>query len=100
MKGAKGSLHGIKRRGPKMTIDIILCLGLVFSVTSLIATAYERRQDVLYGPYIRGRRRPHPLEIAVRLAAHAIRASGLEQAFARVSWKARNVSCLASAIIC
>lgn len=83
-----------------MTIDIILCLGLVFSVTSLIAAAHERRQDVLYGPYIRGRRRPHPFKIAVRLAAQALRTSGLEQAFERISWKARNVSCFASAIIC
>jgi hypothetical protein len=83
-----------------MTIDIIAFLGLVFTATSLTARAYERRQDVLYGPYIRGRRRPHPFKIARYLAAQAIRTSGLEQAYARVSWKARNVSCLASAIIC
>jgi hypothetical protein len=86
--------------GAKMTIDIIAFLGFVFTATSLTARAYERRQDVLYGPYIRGRRRPHAFKIAVRLATHAIRASGLEQAYARMSWKARDVSCFASAIIC
>jgi hypothetical protein len=83
-----------------MTIEIIACLGLVFSATSLIAKAYERRQDVLYGLYIQGRRRPRPFKIAVRLVVQAIRMSGLEQAFEHISWKARNVSCLASAIIC
>jgi hypothetical protein len=83
-----------------MTIEIIVCLGFVFSAASLAAKAYERRQDVLYGPYIQGRRRPHPFRIAVRLVVQAIRISGLEQAFERISWKARNVSCFASAIIC
>jgi hypothetical protein len=83
-----------------MTIEIFAFLGFVFTATSLIAKAYERRQDVLYGPYIRGRRRPHPLKIARRLVAQAIRTSGLEQAFAHISWKARDVSCFASAIIC
>jgi hypothetical protein len=83
-----------------MTIEIIACLGLVFSAASLIAKAYERRQDVLYGPYIQGRRRLHPFKIARRLCAQAIRTSGLQQAFERINWKARDVSCLASAIIC
>ena len=42
-----------------MTIEIIAFLGFVFTLTSLIAKAYERRQDVLYGPYIQGRNPRH-----------------------------------------
>jgi hypothetical protein len=38
-----------------VTIEIIVFLGLVFTLTALIAKAYERRQDVLYGPHIQGR---------------------------------------------
>ena len=83
-----------------MTIETIAFLGFVFIVTSLIAKVYERRQDVLYGPYIRGRRPRHPSQDAVRLAARAIRTSGLPQHFAQISWKVRHVSSFASAIIC
>ena len=83
-----------------MTIEIITILGFVFTVTSVIAKAYERRQDVLYGPYIRGRRPRHPLASAMHLAAHAIRASSLPRHFEQIGWKARHVSCFASAIIC
>jgi hypothetical protein len=79
-----------------MTIEIVAFLGFVFIATSLIAKAYERRQDVLYGPYIQGRDRQDPVEIALA----RFRASGLRQAIENVSWKARNVSCFASAIIC
>ena len=83
-----------------MTIEIIAFLGFVFTATALSTKAYERRQDVLYGPYIQGQNRRHHFQGAKRLVARAIRTSGLPQAFARISWKARNVSCLASAIIC
>jgi hypothetical protein len=82
-----------------MTIEIIAFLGFVFTMTSVIAKAHERRQDVLYGPYIRGRRPRHPLASTIHLAAHAIRTSGLPRRFEQIGWKARHVSCFASAII-
>jgi hypothetical protein len=38
-----------------MTIETIAFLGFVFAATTLAAMAYERRMDVLYGPYLEGR---------------------------------------------
>jgi hypothetical protein len=35
-----------------MTIETIAFLGFVFAATTLAAMAYERRMDVLYGPYL------------------------------------------------
>jgi hypothetical protein len=83
-----------------MTIEIITFLGFVFTATSLIAKAHERRQDVLYGPYIQRRRPRHPLASAIHLTAYAIRASDLPRHVEQIGWKARHVSCIASAIIC
>jgi hypothetical protein len=83
-----------------VTIEIIAFLGLVFTLTTLIAKAYERRQDVLYGPYIQGRNSQRPFETAIARLAQAIKTSGLQRHFAHVSWKFRDVSCFASAIIC
>ena len=83
-----------------MTIEIIAFLGLVFTLTTLIAKAYERRQDVLYGPYIQGRNPQRPFETAIARLAQAIKTSGLQRHFAHVGWKFRDVSCFASAIIC
>jgi hypothetical protein len=82
-----------------MTIELIAFLGFVFTVTTVIAKAHERRQDVLYGPYIRGRRPRHPLASEMRLAAYVIRTSGLARHVEQIGWKAHHVSCFASAII-
>jgi len=38
-----------------MTIEMIALAGFVFTAAALAALAYERRMDVLYGPYIEGR---------------------------------------------
>jgi hypothetical protein len=38
-----------------MTIEMIALAGFVFAATTVAAVAYERRMDVLYGPYIEGR---------------------------------------------
>ena len=38
-----------------MTIETIAFLGFVFAATTLAAMAYERRMDVLYGPYLERR---------------------------------------------
>ena len=87
---------GIERRGPQMTIEIIAFLGFVFTATAVVAKLYERRQDVLYGPYIQGRNPQHPIACLAR----AIAATGLPQYWGRIGWKVRHVSYLASAIIC
>jgi hypothetical protein len=83
-----------------MTIEIIAFLGFVFTLTSLIAKAYERRQDVLYGPYIQARNPRHPFEPAIARLAQACNTNGPQRHFAHIGWKFRNVSCFASAIIC
>jgi hypothetical protein len=38
-----------------MTIEEVTVFGFVFAATILAAMAYERRMDVLYGPYVEGR---------------------------------------------
>jgi hypothetical protein len=83
-----------------MTIEIIAFLGFVFTLTSLTAKAYERRQDVLYGPYIQGRDPQHPFEQAMAGLARAFKTSRLQRHFEQIGWKFRGVSCFASAIIC
>jgi len=83
-----------------MTIEIIAFLGFVFTMTSLIAKAHERRQDVLYGPYIQGRNPQPRFETTIARLAQAFKTSGLQRHFAHIGWKFRHLSCLASAIIC
>ena len=39
-----------------MTIEILICPALVFLAVTMIAKLIERRRDVLYGPYIQGRK--------------------------------------------
>ena len=75
-----------------MTIETIALAGFVFAAAALAALAYERRMDVLYGPYIEGRSRAgisverywKPL----RTAADYLRC------------KAGNFGCLAAMIAC
>ena len=78
-----------------MTIEIIALIGFALIVTSLIAEALERRRDVLHGAYIEGREVHRPFVMA--MFGHAI--SELRPFIARLGWKARNISCFASAII-
>ena len=81
-----------------MTIEIsAFIVSVVFIATSLVAKGLERRQDVLYGPYIEGRQARRPLEAMTDPLAQVI--SGLRPNAAQLTWKMRNVSCLASAII-
>ena len=42
-----------------MTIETIAFLGFVFAATTLATMAYERRMDVLYGPYLERRAGGH-----------------------------------------
>ena len=39
-----------------MTIEILICPTLVFLAVTLTAKLVERQSDVLYGPYIQGRK--------------------------------------------
>jgi hypothetical protein len=78
-----------------MTIEIIALIGFAFIATSLIVEALARRSDVLHGVYIEGREVQRPLVIA--MSEHVI--NELRQSIASLGWKARNISCFASAII-
>lgn len=73
-----------------MTIETIGLLGFVFAAAALVAMAYERRMDVLYGPYIEGR-----ASVVERFWKPVLRsaADGFR-------WKARNMAYLASVIGC
>lgn len=70
-----------------MTIETIALAGFVFAAAAFAAVAYERRMDVLYGPYIEGRpgraRSVERFWQPMRSAADYVR------------WKAGNFSCLA-----
>ena len=80
-----------------MTIEFFVYPGLVFLAVTLTAKLIERRSDVLYGPYIQGRK--HPLTDLRDQLADAFASSGLRQSFGRVALKFATVSYFASAII-
>jgi hypothetical protein len=74
-----------------MTIEMIALAGFVFAAAALAALSYDRRMDVLYGPYIEGRSRQAGISVEryrkpVRSAANYLR------------WKAGNF--LAAMIAC
>ncbi|MGB9117008.1 hypothetical protein [Bradyrhizobium sp.] len=80
-----------------MTIEIIIFPGLVFLAVTLAAKLIERRNDVLYGPYIAGRGHPFAdLRDQLEEVAGSI---GLQQSFGRFALKLGTVSLFASAII-
>jgi hypothetical protein len=78
-----------------MNFEIIAFPGLVFLAVALAAKLIERRRDVLYGPYIAGRKDPLA-EFDAQLVQTSI---GLRRNFARFTMKFAPVSCFASAII-
>jgi hypothetical protein len=77
-----------------MTTETIALLGFVLAVTTLAATAYERRMDVLYGPYVEGRASGLASVSADRFW------KPVHSAVNRLRWKARNIVHLASLIAC
>lgn len=83
--------------GQKMTIEIIVFPGLVFLAVTLAAKLIERRNDVLYGPYIAGRKRP--LADLRDDFAQVVASIGPKQSFGRFAIKLGTVSLFASAII-
>jgi hypothetical protein len=86
--------------GASMTSEMIAFVGSVFIAAALAAKFYQRRQDVLHGPYIEGRDVQHPFKRVTDWLAQAINSSELQRRFAQLGWKVRNVSYFASAIIC
>lgn len=80
-----------------MTIEIIVFPGLVFLAVTLAAKLYERRSDVLYGPYIQGRQRPFA-DVWGQLE-EVVASSGLQRSFGRFAFRLGTVSNFASAII-
>jgi hypothetical protein len=75
-----------------MITGTIALLSFVFAATALAAIVFERRMDVLHGPYIEGRDVPH--------AATAFKRFWMpvREAADGFGWKARNVAYFASVI--
>ncbi len=80
-----------------MTIEFIAYPVLAFLAVTLAAKLIERRNDVLYGPYIQGRKRLSA-DMRDRFGS-AIAAIGLRRDVGRFALKFVPVSILASAII-
>ena len=80
-----------------MTIEILICPVLVFLVATMIAKLIERRRDVLYGPYIQGRK----TDLArLREQFEAVTTLiGVKRDYGRVAVKFASASIFASAII-
>ena len=75
-----------------MTIETIAFLGFVFAVSTLAAIAYERRMDVLYGPYLEGRARARVRRSAERFW------QPVRSVADRLRWKARGMVYLAAVV--
>ena len=80
-----------------MTIEILIYPGLVFLAVTLTAKLIERQADVLYGPYIQGRKTA-VAETRDQLDAF-MGAIGLKREYGRFAMKFATVSIFASAII-
>ena len=80
-----------------MTIEILIYPGLVFLAVTLTAKLIERQGDVLYGPYIQGRKTA-VAETRDQLDAF-MGAIGLKREYGRLAMKFATVSIFASAII-
>ena len=74
-----------------MIIEAIAFAGLAFAATALVAKAYERHLDVLYGPYIHGRSTYYNLLLSNNLQFIAA-------SFSSFSWRIRGVAYLTSVI--
>lgn len=75
-----------------MTIETSALLGFIFAAAALAAIVFERRMDVLHGPYIEGRSVPHPAMALQRFW------TPVREAADGFNWKARNVAYFASII--
>jgi hypothetical protein len=80
-----------------MTIDILVYPALVFLAVAMTAKLIERQRDVLYGPYIQGRKTAFD-ELRDQFEA-VVETIGLRREYGRVAVKFATVSIFASAII-
>jgi hypothetical protein len=76
-----------------MIIEEITVLGFAFAATALGALIYERRMDVLYGPYVEGRANRMDFPAGQFLKS-------INSAVDGFRWKARNMLYLTSVIAC
>jgi hypothetical protein len=80
-----------------MTIELLIYPGLVFLAVTLTAKLIERQGDVLYGPYIQGRKTA-VADLSDQIDAFLV-AVGLKREYGRLAMKFATVSMFASAII-
>lgn len=74
-----------------MNIEIVTVIGLVFAAVSLGRLAYERRMDVLHGPYIEGRNTQPELRTVLKPLLPIVD---------RLRFKLRGMAYLASIVAC
>jgi hypothetical protein len=80
-----------------MTIEFFIYPVVVFLAVTLIAKLIERQSDVLYGPYIQGRKTAFA---DLRDQLNAIMAAiGVRREYSRLAVKCATVSIFASAVI-
>ena len=80
-----------------MTIEILTLPALAFLAVAITAKLIERQRDVLYGPYIYGRKTTFD-ELSDQFNA-TMEAIGLRREYGRIAVKFATVSVFASAII-
>jgi hypothetical protein len=80
-----------------MIIEIIVIPGLVFLAATLAAKSLELHNDVLYGPYIQGRKSAFA-RLTERLEKTLV-SIGEQREFGRFALKLGTVGCFASAIM-
>lgn len=80
-----------------MIIEFIVLPGLVFLAVTLTAKFFEMRNDVLYGPYIAGRK--SPFAIFCEQLGDIAAAFGIDRNVGRLLLRLATTSCLAAAII-
>jgi hypothetical protein len=76
-----------------MTIEEITIFGFIFAAVTLSTMAYERRMDVLYGPYLEDRTGHTDLSVSQFWKPMQSVADGFR-------WKARNMLYLTALIAC
>lgn len=80
-----------------MTIELLVYPALVFLAVTLAAKLIERQGDVLYGPYIQGRKTA-VADLRDQLDALMV-AVGVRREYSRMAMKCAGVSIFASAVI-
>ena len=80
-----------------MTIEFLIYPALIFLAATLIAKLVERQRDVLYGPYIQGRKTASE-NMREQFDAF-MNAIGLRRGYGRMVVKFAPVGILASAIM-